>query len=191
MNKILLVVDPQYDFLEGGTLPVNGAEDAMNKLANYIVEHGKEYAKIILTADWHPQTHCSFKDNGGMWPMHCVQHSHGAAIFQPILNALNEIKADYKVFTKGVDEDHEEYSVFKNEESCNHILNLCEFLKAEEIDVAGIAYDYCLASSVKDGLKVLPNANFKVMKDFSPAIAQDTADNFTNFIENSERVCLV
>ena len=59
-----------------------------------------------------------------------------------------------------------------------------------DIDVAGIAYDYCVANSVKDGLRELPHVNFHVIKDLCPAIAQDTADKFTNFIENSERVCL-
>jgi hypothetical protein len=61
----------------------------------------------------------------------------------------------------------------------------------EEIDVVGIAYDYCVADSVKDGLRTLPNVKFNVIKKFCPAIAKDTADEFTKFIENSERVCLV
>jgi nicotinamidase-related amidase len=65
--------------------------------------------------------------------------------------------------------------------------NLAEI---EEIDVVGIAYDYCVADSVKDGLRALPNVKFNVIKKFCPAIAQETADEFTKFIENSERVCL-
>ena len=59
-----------------------------------------------------------------------------------------------------------------------------------DIDVAGIALDVCVANSVKDGLRELPHVNFHVIKDLCPAIAQDTADKFTNFIENSERVWL-
>ena len=189
-GKILLIVDTQYDFING-TLPVNDAERAMNNLADFIRGHGKDYEKIILTADWHPTTHCSFKDNGGMWPMHCVQHSHGAAIYQPILDALNEIKADYVVVTKGLNEEHEEYSVFKNEKSHDLIVNLCNYIKPQVINVCGLAYDYCVADSVKDGVKAIPDVNFAVMKEYSPAIAEDTANNFTNFIENSERVWLV
>ena len=35
-NKILLIVDPQNDFIEGGSLPVNGAKDAMDNLVSYL-----------------------------------------------------------------------------------------------------------------------------------------------------------
>lgn len=34
-NKILLIIDPQIDFING-TLPVPGAEGAMNSLADYV-----------------------------------------------------------------------------------------------------------------------------------------------------------
>ena len=191
-SKILLVVDPQYDFLEGGKLAVNGATATMDKLAKFIIENGSTYDKIVLTTDWHPFTHCSFKDNGGMWLAHCIQHSHGAAIYEPILDALNKINADYIVLRKGINEDHEEYSIFKNDKSCDKLISICEKqLEVTDVDVTGVAYDYCIADSVKDGLRALPNVKFHVIKDLCPAIAQDTADKFTNFIENSERVCLV
>ena len=190
--KALLIIDAQYDFIEGGKLAVDGATAAMDRLAQYIIDNGSTYDKIILTTDWHPFTHCSFKDNGGIWPSHCIQHSHGASIYEPILEALNKIKADYVVLKKGVNEDHEEYSIFKNKKSCDRLIAICEEqLKVNDIDVAGIAYDYCVADSVKDGLRGLPHVNFHVIKDLCPAIAQDTADNFTKFIENSERVWLV
>lgn len=186
-NKILLLIDCQYDFING-SLSVDGAEDAMNNLSQFILAYGKEYKSIILTADWHPQTHCSFKSNGGQWPTHCVQYSYGAAIYQPILNALNEIKADYSVLLKGLDESREEYSIFKNELSNAAIKAICDYEKVEEIDICGLAYDYCVADSAKDGLKAFPNVNFIVLHEFSPSIG-DGAE-FTNFIENSNRICL-
>ena len=187
IKKILVVIDAQYDFITG-TLKVNGASMTMDELAKYIIENGKSYEVIILTVDWHPFTHCSFKDNGGMWPVHCQQHTQGAAIYQPIIDALNSIGVEYHILRKGVNEDHEEYSIFKNEKSNGMFVKLCEMHEATDIDVAGIAYDYCVADSVKDGLRALPNVNFHVLKDFCPAIAPDTADKFTKFVENSERV---
>ena len=164
-------MDPQYDFLEGGKLAVNGATAAMDKLAQFIIENGPAYDKIILTTDWHPFTHCSFKDNGGMWPVHCVQHSKGAAIYEPILEALNKIKTDYIVLRKGVNEDHEEYSIFKNGKSCDKLIAICEKqLNVTDIDVAGIALNYCVKNTVIDAKKELPNINIHVLKDFCPAI---------------------
>jgi nicotinamidase-related amidase len=98
---------------------------------------------------------------------------------------------NFTVFTKGCDEDHEEYSVFKNEESRKRILDMVEALGIDEIHIGGIAYDYCVAETVKDGLRYLPNVKFVVFKDFCPAISEETAQEFTNFINNSERVELV
>ena len=59
MKKILLIVDAQYDFING-SLPVGGAEERMNALANFVREHDGDYDLKIATADWHPRSHCSF-----------------------------------------------------------------------------------------------------------------------------------
>ena len=65
MKKLLLIVDPQIDFITG-TLPVAGAAEAMDALAKYVKEKGNEYNVKIVTADWHPYHHSSFADEGGM-----------------------------------------------------------------------------------------------------------------------------
>ncbi len=64
MKKLLLIVDPQIDFITG-TLPVAGAAEAMDALAKYVKEKGNEYTVKIVTADWHPYHHSSFADEGG------------------------------------------------------------------------------------------------------------------------------
>ena len=46
MKKMLLVVDPQIDFISG-SLPVKGAAEAMDALAAYVKAHGDEYAVKI------------------------------------------------------------------------------------------------------------------------------------------------
>ena len=189
-NKILLIIDAQYDFISG-SLKVVGAENAMNNLAKFIQDNGNEYDKIILTADWHPNTHCSFINNGGIWPPHCVQFTNGASIFDPIISALDKSRLDYVVLTKGLNEDREEYSIFKNEESSKKVIDICNAFDTKEIDVAGLAFDYCVASSVKDGLRSLPNVKFNVIKEFSPSIAESSEKDFKIFIDNSERINLI
>lgn len=71
MKKLLLIIDPQIDFITG-TLPVPGAVDAMDSLAEYIRRNNSDYDRVIVTADRHPMRHCSFKAEGGKWPAHCV-----------------------------------------------------------------------------------------------------------------------
>ena len=188
-NKILLIIDPQYDFING-SLAVDGAENAMKKLSIFIHNYGTEYDKIVLTTDWHPYTHCSFNNNGGIWNPHCIQFTKGAAIYQPIIDSLEEIKADYTILTKGTNEDREEYSVFKNAKSCVKFINICNTLNIKEIDVCGIAFDYCLKDSVKDGLRYLDSVKFNVLKEFSPSIGEDSEKEFIDFVNNCERINL-
>ena len=114
MKKMLLVVDPQIDFITG-SLPVKDASGAMNRLADYVLRHGDESLVKIVTSDWHPYHHCSFTREGGQWPVHCVQHSAGAAIWQPLLDALNETKGGFTLLYKGDQIDKDEYSILQNE----------------------------------------------------------------------------
>ena len=106
-------------------------------------------------------------------------------------DALEDIKADYTVLTKGTNEDREEYSVFKNTKSCVKLINLCNLLDITEIDICGIAFDYCLKDSAKDGMRYLENVKFNVIKEFSPSIAEDSENEFIGFINNCERIKLI
>ena len=89
-RTLLLLVDVQYDFING-SLAVEGAPAVMDALAAHIGEQPQDaYHTIVMTADYHPYAHASFKDNGGLWPVHCVQHTHGASIYQPVFDAVKK-----------------------------------------------------------------------------------------------------
>lgn len=164
-KKILIIIDAQYDFING-SLAVDGSEDKMVALSKFIKERANEYSTIILSADFHPISHCSFKKNGGMWPIHCVQHTHGAAIYQPIIDALEESNIDFHIFTKGLDEDHEEYSVLKNNDSNKKIHALIEHIGANEVDFCGIADIYCVKDSIEHFHRDFTNIKINVLIDF-------------------------
>ena len=170
MKKILLLIDCQYDFLDGGKLGVDGSIEIMNRLIKYLNEHYKEYDGFYFTVDWHMPTHCSFKENGGIWPPHCIQYSKGAAIYQPLLDFMEEHKIDYTVLTKGLNEDHEEYSVFKNAISSTYLKAICKAEKVEQVDFVGIALNYCVRDSSIDSKKVFTDSKIRVLKDFCPSI---------------------
>ena len=90
MNKLLLIVDPQIDFITG-TLPVENAAEAMNALATYVKTNSDTYSLKVVTLDWHPFHHSSFADEGGLWPRHCVQHSTGAAYWLLLINRKEDL----------------------------------------------------------------------------------------------------
>ena len=65
MRKLLLIIDPQYDFVNPyGSLFVNGAPEAINNIASYIRKHGEDLSGIAVTMDTHHKYHIA---NPGYW----------------------------------------------------------------------------------------------------------------------------
>lgn len=169
-KNMLIVVDAQYDFING-SLAVKGAEDKMNKLAEYINEHKNEYEVICFTFDSHPIKHCSFAENGGEWPIHCIEHSQGAALFQPLLDSVIGFDNTLLMCRKGLTQSKEEYSIFENETSSKTIQMAMTINDINNIDVCGIANEYCVLNTVKDMNEKLNIGNrVNILFDFVAAI---------------------
>lgn len=176
MNKMLLIVDPQIDFITG-TLPVKGGAEAMDALAEYVLRHGDEYAIRIVTSDWHPYRHCSFDREGGQWPAHCVQHSAGAAIWQTLLEALWQVKGGFTLLYKGTSIDKDEYSILQNEKSAGILLRLITALRIGQIDICGLAGNVCVLNTAKDLKDIVGADKLNILKEFSPSLDDGSALN--------------
>ena len=87
-NHMLIIVDPQIDFTTGSLATAKGPE-AMDYLAKAI-DNGawKDYNWIIVTQDAHPENHCSFVKEGGVFPPHCVQGTEGMDVYPSLQEAL-------------------------------------------------------------------------------------------------------
>lgn len=166
---MLLVVDPQVDFING-TLPVAGAADAMDALAAYVREHGDEYAVKVVTSDWHPYRHCSFDREGGEWPPHCVQHSAGAAIWQPLLEALNESRGGYTMLYKGERVDRDEYSIMGNPQSSSALLRIISALGIGRVDICGLAGNICVLNTASDLKDAIGAGKLHILETYSPSL---------------------
>ena len=176
-NRMLLLVDVQYDFING-SLAVNGAPESMQALADYISAQPKgTYKQIVMTSDFHPYNHSSFKDNGGMWPVHCVQYSHGAAIFQPVLDAVHAHQADAVVLTKGDDVKVDEYSIMANKASAERLQQIIKDNNIQVIEVAGLCGDFCVGNTIKDLVKAGYGKNVCVLKKYIGNIDDGTVLN--------------
>lgn len=168
-KRMLLVIDPQIDFITG-SLPVPGAVGAMNALAEYIDKHGDDYAVKIVTSDWHPYNHCSFDRRGGEWPPHCVQHSAGAAVWQPLLESLNRSRGGFTMLYKGTRVDTDEYSIMENAGSASVLLRLVDALKTDRIDLCGLAGNICVLNTALDLLSVYGPAKLRLLTAYAPSL---------------------
>lgn len=186
MKKVLIIVDPQNDFITG-SLAVPGAEDKMIDLFNYLEENPKLFDRIYVTMDSHPIDHCSFVENGGIWPKHCVTDTLG----WDIPNYLDEIlwNFDTHFCRKGTNPNKEEYSIFENEEDGASLrIDLEEDLKeSTEVYVCGIAGDYCVLETLK-GL-VQFSDNIIVLNDYTASI--DGGVKLRNWIEKQNVVEII
>lgn len=180
--KTLLIVDPQNDFITG-TLAVPGAKEKMMKLAEYIEE--SKYDEIWITMDSHPEDHCSFKENGGIWPKHCVEYTNGWEIPE-------YLQADFENFTpilpllKGTEPDKEEYSIFDNNDDGYRIKErLGRHIDKGKvtIDICGIAGDFCVLETLKGLLQQLSPRYVKVLTQYTASI--DGGEKLMNYIKEN------
>jgi len=166
MNKALVIVDVQNDFLPGGSLAVSNG-DQIIPVINSLMEHFIP-DQIFVTKDTHPRNHGSFASahknavpfslgtlNGKpqmMWPDHCVKGTNGHAL-SPDLD-MPEL-ATFQVIGKGFDPKYDSYSGFKNEGGRETALekNLCRagFPTGSMLFVCGLATDYCVKATAIDG----------------------------------------
>jgi len=140
-HDALLITDIQIDFLPGGALPVKGGDQIIPVINNYIEHFQSADSHIIASRDWHPANHISFKNQGGLWPEHCVQGTGGAK-FSPKMKLPDKTL----IISKATDPAHEAYSAF---DTTNLDLEL-ERLGIKRLFVAGLATDYCVVNTVLD-----------------------------------------
>ncbi len=139
----LIVVDVQNDFCPGGSLGVTGGDAVARKMGATARTFAERGGKVFATQDWHPAGHLSFASQGGQWPDHCVQDSHGAAF-----HAELGLPEGTRIIKKGASLDKDAYSGFIDSD-------LDEQLKAGGINrvyVGGLATDYCVVNTVVDAV---------------------------------------
>lgn len=140
----LLIVDVQRDFLPGGALAVPHGDAVVPVLNRYIGLAQRKGLPVIASRDWHPKKHCSFRDQGGIWPEHCVRETPGAAFAEGLA-----LPAGAEVVSKATREDADAYSAFDS-------TALADELRARGIRrllTGGLATDYCVLNTVLDALK--------------------------------------
>ncbi|MEB0045264.1 MULTISPECIES: bifunctional nicotinamidase/pyrazinamidase [unclassified Pseudomonas] len=158
-RSALLVIDVQNDFIPGGQLAVPEG-DAIVPLVNRL---GRHFKQVIITQDWHPAGHASFASSHPgrqpfertqlpygeqtLWPEHCVQGSHGAALHGDL-----HLPHAQLILRKGYNPSIDSYSAFVEADGTT-TTGLAGYLKERGIDtvyLVGLALDFCVMFSALD-----------------------------------------
>ena len=174
-NNMLIIVDPQVDFTTGSLATKNGPA-AMDYLAKAL-EQGtwKNYGWIIVTQDAHPTNHCSFVEQGGVFPPHCVQGTEGMEVYPALQGVLDNLMQqnlglEIHYMQKGDLADKEEFSIFQNEKSSSKLSETIKEIGFEGIDICGIATDYCVYETTKDLMEFYPAKQIRVVTNCLAAV---------------------
>lgn len=172
MGRALFIIDVQNDFTEGGALGVEGGAAVAERISAFLAAHPGYYDEVFASRDWHDGDN----DNGGhfatdgepdfvtTWPVHCVGGTHGAE-YHPALNTEPITVPVLK--GQGVPA----YSIFEGTTGDGRtVADMLDFLGVIDIDVVGIATDYCVRASALDALE--HGRHVRVFTDLVAGVAE-------------------
>lgn len=179
----LIIVDVQNDFISG-SFRINNASNILTPIKQFISRNCEKISKIILTADWHPYNHCSFKRNGGEFPTHCVQFTPGACIEPKLLKFIQSKNIDYEVITKGSIEEVEECGAFSDIQykadyfGERYYLDIAEIEADSELVICGVGdcVRFTISNLINSGLTP------KLLKE---GIAPIDINSFNDFVKEN------
>lgn len=175
MTRALFIVDVQNDFTEGGALGVEGGAVVAEGITALLRDRADEYALVVASRDWHNAD----DDNGGhfhespdyvdTWPVHCVADTPGAQ-YHP---ALVTDAVTHHV-RKG--QGRPAYSLFEGvTDEGRSVADILTERGILDVDVVGIATDYCVKASALDALA--HGRHVRVLTDLVAGVAAASSES--------------
>jgi len=174
-RRALFIIDVQNDFTEGGALGVDGGAAVAARISALLHRDRDRYDEVFASRDWHDADN----DNGGhfavgaepdfivTWPRHCVAGTAGAE-YHPDLDTST---VGWHV-RKG--QGVPAYSIFEGTTDDGAMVGeKLDGLGITDIDVVGIATDYCVLASALGSIAA--GRRVRVLRDLVAGVAESTS----------------
>lgn len=145
MQKLLIIVDFQNDFVEG-SLGFKRAVDLENVIYHKILSYKNRNDDIIYTLDTHDKDYLSTREGKNLPIIHCLKGSIGHQLYGKVRELIDE-KAI--VFEK---------STYGSLELANYLIGK----DYQEIELCGLVSNICVLSNAVLVASALPNAKIIV-----------------------------
>ena len=109
-------------------------------------------AAVVYTQDWHPSHTPHFAQDGGIWPVHCVADTWGAALHKDLL-----VRGPIVRKGTGGEDGYSGFSMRNPAGGQTTPTELGPTLAlgaARRIVVCGLATDYCVKATALDGVRL-------------------------------------
>jgi len=176
---VLVVIDVQKDFCDGGSLAVKDADAVVTPINSLM----NQFDNVVFSQDWHPVGHKSFYTSHEgkepfevitmpygeqiLWPEHCIAGTTGAEFH----SELDTSKAK-AVIRKGTNRQIDSYSTFFENDRTTPT-GMAGYLRQngfKRIFLTGIATEYCVGFSAIDGIE----------EEFDVYVITDATASFDN-----------
>lgn len=163
MNKCLIVVDFQNDFIDGA-LGFDGAIDIKDAILEKIKAYRESGDDVVFTIDTHKENYMDSEEGQNLPVIHCVEGTKG-----------HEIQSDVQAQIEPQDKQFVKYT-FPS-------LELGTYLQDKDykvIELCGLVSNICVISNAVIAKSALPNAHIvvdaKATKSFDPELHEKGLD---------------
>ena len=147
MNRVLIVVDYQNDFVSGA-LGFKGAEKIEDRIIELIDEFRENFDQVIFTKDTHYMNYMDTVEGMKLPVPHCIKGTWGHELTDRVKNKV-------------------EYSPVIEKEAFPSLKlgNILQGMNPYEIHLVGLVSDICVLSNAIMAKAACPNAQIFIRKD--------------------------
>ncbi len=159
MNKVLIVVDMQNDFIDGSL----GTKEAQDIVSNVVNEINKDYSFIYATRDTHPENYLETNEGRHLPVRHCIQGSEGWQIRKEVEEALKP--KDHEIIDK---------PTFGSEVLVQELKEANAEAPIDEFVFVGLCTDICVVSNALLVKAAFPEKKLTVLKDCCAGVTPES-----------------